>query len=130
MIYYLSCMIHGLPIELAVEEAFKRNLELGEHWLEEFDAKMTEQRELSQTATEGALKCDLGGDLLQHRCYHTVTHLLQSALLELFGPELRQHGSNVTEDRLRLDFNLDYKMADEESSSAGIRRIEAVLTTS
>ena len=49
-------MIHGLPIELAVEEAFKRNLELGEHWLEEFDARMTEQRELSQTATEGALK--------------------------------------------------------------------------
>ena len=46
--------------------------------------------------------------------YHTATHLLQSALREVFGTGLRQHGSNITAERLRFDFNLDHKMTDEE----------------
>jgi alanyl-tRNA synthetase len=43
---------------------------------------------------------------------------LQSALRQIFGPELRQHGSNITEERLRFDFNLDRKMTDEEKRQA------------
>ena len=109
---------YGFPVELSTEEAYRQGIALSDNWRDEFDAKMAEQRERSQTATKGAFKGGLGGDSLQHRRYHTATHLLQSALRELFGPELRQHGSNVTEDRLRFDFNLDHKMTDEEKSRA------------
>ncbi len=105
---------YGFPIELSVEEAFKRNIPLSENWREEFDAKMQEQRERSQTAAKGTFKGGLGGQTMQHKKYHTATHLLQSALRQLFGSELRQHGSNITEERLRFDFNLDRKVSPEE----------------
>lgn len=109
---------YGFPVELSTEEAFKQEIALSENWREEFDAKMQEQRNRSRTATKGEFKGGLQGDGLIHKKYHTATHLLQSALREIFGPELRQHGSNITEERLRFDFNLDHKMTDEEKARA------------
>lgn len=84
----------------------------------QLDALMAEQRQRSQTAAKGDFKGGLGGHTLQHKKYHTATHLLQSALREIFGTELRQHGSNITEERLRFDFNLDRKMTPEEIARA------------
>lgn len=109
---------YGFPVELSTEEAFKQGIKLSENWREEFDAKMKEQRERSQTAAKGTFKGGLAGDKDIHKKYHTATHLLQSALRELFGPELRQHGSNITEERLRFDFNHDSKMTAEEIKNA------------
>ncbi len=109
---------YGFPVELSTEEAFKQGIKLSDKWREEFDAKMAEQRERSQTAAKGTFKGGLEGDKDIHKKYHTATHLLQSALRELFGPELRQHGSNITEERLRFDFNHDGKMTDEEIKKA------------
>ena len=109
---------YGFPVELSKEEAAKRNIEVLSSANEVFEAKMTEQRERSQTAAKGVFKGGLGGQTLQHKKYHTATHLLQSALRELFGPELRQHGSNITEERLRFDFNHDEKMTPEQIKKA------------
>ena len=109
---------YGFPVELSVEEVFKRDIALDADWREQFDAKMAEQRARSQTAAKGVFKGGLGGHTMQHKRYHTGTHLLQSALREIFGSELRQHGSNITEERLRFDFNLDRKMTPEEVARA------------
>lgn len=109
---------YGFPVELSTEEAFKRDINLPDDWREQFDAKMEEQRNRSRTATKGEFKGGLGGDSLQHKKYHTATHLLQSALREIFGTDLRQHGSNITEERLRFDFNLDRKVTPEEIARA------------
>lgn len=109
---------YGFPVELSTEEAFKQNIKMSNNWRQEFDDKMAEQRARSQTAAKGTFKGGLGGQTLQHKKYHTATHLLQSALRELFGPKLRQHGSNITEERLRFDFNLDHKMTQEEIAKA------------
>ena len=109
---------YGFPVELSVEEAFRRGITLPNNWREEFDAKMAEQRERSQTASKGTFKGGLEGHDLIHLKYHTATHLLQSALRQLFGSELRQHGSNITTERLRFDFNLDHKMTPEEIAKA------------
>jgi len=109
---------YGFPVELSTEEAFKRGTRLPDNWRQQFDAKLEEQRNRSRTAEKGAFKGGLGGDSLQHKKYHTATHLLQSALRQIFGSDLRQHGSNITEERLRFDFNLDHKMTDAEIARA------------
>ncbi|MDB5162828.1 MAG: alaS [Candidatus Saccharibacteria bacterium] len=108
----------GFPVELSTEEAFKQGITLSESWRQEFDAKMEEQRNRSRTATKGEFKGGLAGDDLIHKKYHTATHLLQSALREILGNELRQHGSNITDERLRFDFNLDRKVTPEEIAKA------------
>lgn len=108
---------YGFPVELSTEEAYRQGIEVSENWRDEFTAKMDEQRHRSRTATKGEFKGGLGGHELIHKKYHTATHLLQSALREVFGPEVRQHGSNITEERLRFDFNLDHKMTPEEKTN-------------
>ena len=113
---------YGFPVELSTEEAFKQNITVSENWRDEFNAKMDEQRQRSRTATKGEFKGGLGGQELIHKKYHTATHLLQSALRQVFGPELRQHGSNITDERLRFDFNLDHKMTDDEK-----KRVEDIV---
>src|SRR6185437_15676511 len=105
---------YGFPVELSTEEAFKQGIALADNWREAFEAQMAEQRARSQTAAKGTFKGGLGGQTLQHKKYHTATHLLQSALRQLFGSELRQHGSNITEERLRFDFNHDEKLTPEQ----------------
>lgn len=109
---------YGFPVELSEEEAKNRNIKLADDWREQFNTHMQKQRDMSRTATKGQFKGGLGGQTLQHKKYHTATHLLQSALREIFGDELRQHGSNITEERLRFDFNLDHKMTPEEIAQA------------
>jgi alanyl-tRNA synthetase len=41
---------YGFPVELSVEEAFNRGINLSENWREQFEAKMAEQRAKSRRA--------------------------------------------------------------------------------
>jgi alanyl-tRNA synthetase len=45
---------------------------------------------------------------------HTAHHLLLAALQEVLGKSVKQRGSNINEERLRIDFSFDRKMTDEE----------------
>lgn len=104
----------GFPVELSTEEAFKLDIKLSENWRDEFEAKMTEQRERSKTAAKGTFKGGLGGDSDMHIKYHTATHLMYAALRKVLGEHVTQHGSNITEERLRFDFNNDSKVTPEQ----------------
>jgi alanyl-tRNA synthetase len=111
---------YGFPLELSTEEAFKQDIKLSDNWREEFDAKMKEQRERSQTAAKGVFKGGLGGQTEIHKQYHTATHLMYAALRKVLGDHVTQHGSNITEERLRFDFNHDEKMTPEQINEVEI----------
>lgn len=104
----------GFPVELSTEEVFKQNIKLSENWREEFDAQMAEQRARSQTAAKGTFKGGLGGSTMEHRKLHTANHLMYAALKKVVGEHVTQHGSNITEERLRFDFNNDGKVPREQ----------------
>jgi alanyl-tRNA synthetase len=104
----------GFPVELSLEEAYKQEVSVPEDWRQQFDAKMTEQRERSQTASKGTFKGGLGGQTMQHKKYHTATHLMYQALRDVLGDHVVQNGSNITEERLRFDFSHPEKVTPEQ----------------
>ena len=105
---------YGFPIELSKEEAFKREIDLHSDADEKFASLMEEQRNRSRTATKGEFKGGLGGQTLQHKKYHTATHLMYQALRDVLGDHVIQHGSNITEERLRFDFSHPDKLTPEQ----------------
>jgi alanyl-tRNA synthetase len=47
---------------------------------------------------------------------HTAHHLLLAALRKVLGEHVHQRGSNITDERIRIDFAHDAKMTDEQKS--------------
>ncbi len=102
---------YGFPIELIADLAKEKGIEID---LKDFNQKMQEHQKLSQTSSTGMFK----GGLANHNPgtikLHTAHHLLLSALQSVLGKGVKQKGSNITDERLRIDFLFDRKMTDEE----------------
>ncbi len=107
---------YGFPVELSVEEAYKQEVNVSENWREEFESKMEEQRSRSRTARKGEFHGGLEGTDPIHLKYHTATHLLGQALREVVSKDIQQHGSNITSERLRFDFNSE-KLTPEQKQA-------------
>lgn len=108
---------YGFPFEVSVEEAYRQNIPLSDNYREEFDAALAEQRERSKTASKGMFKGGLEDHGETSTKYHTATHLTFAALRKVLGDDIHQQGSNITPERMRLDFNFDRKLTPEEKQA-------------
>jgi len=101
----------GFPLELTIELAQEKGLKVDS---EGYEVKFKEHQEKSRTASAGKFKGGLAGDSEIETKYHTATHLLNAALKVVVDKDIHQRGSNITDERMRFDFNCDHKLTDEE----------------
>ncbi len=100
----------GFPLELTIELASEKGLTVDEAG---FNQAFKEHQELSKAQASSA-KGGLTERTEVTTNYHTATHIMLAGLRKMFGNGTEQKGSNITEERLRFDFNLDHKMTDAE----------------
>ena len=110
---------YGFPLELTEELANERGLTVDKAG---FDAAFKEHQEKSRVLPTGQFKGGLESHSEMATRYHTATHLLNAALKAVVSPDINQKGSNITDERMRFDFNLARPMTAEE-----IAAVEALV---
>jgi alanyl-tRNA synthetase len=103
---------YGFPLEMTQELAAEKDEEIN---VAEFEQKMKEHQEKSRSSSAGQFKGGLS-DVNDPAVVklHTAHHLLLAALQQVLGDNVKQRGSNITPERLRIDFTFDRKMTPEE----------------
>ena len=99
---------YGFPIELIIEILEEKNLKLIDP--EGFETAKLAHQEKSRTSSAGMFKGGLADTSEMSTKYHTATHILLAALRKILGDHVYQKGSNITPQRLRLDYPNDNKL--------------------
>jgi len=102
---------YGFPFEI-VQELFQQKGKSLDR--EKFDGIVEGHRELSRTASKGMFAGGLSDHSEETTKLHTAHHLLLASLQKIVDPNIKQRGSNITAERLRMDFNFARKLSDEE----------------
>src|SRR3989344_6779600 len=104
---FLLYQSYGLPYDVIKD--FTPNLNQ-----KEFEEELKKHQDKSRTASAGMFKGGLADHSPETIKLHTAHHLLLAALQQLFGKQVKQRGSNINQERLRIDFSFDRKLTDEE----------------
>ena len=102
---------YGFPPEVTKELANENEYEIN---MEEFEELFKKHQEKSRAGSEQKFKGGLADQTPETIAYHTATHLLNAALKHVIGKDSHQRGSNITQERMRFDFNCDHKLTAEE----------------
>ena len=102
---------YGFPVEMTKEMADEIGFTID---MEGYQKAFEEHQELARSVAAGVNKGGLAGQGEMETKYHTATHIMLAGLRKMFGEKTVQHGSNITSERMRFDFNLDRKMEDDE----------------
>ncbi|MFH1608327.1 MAG: alanine--tRNA ligase-related protein [archaeon] len=109
---FLLYQSFGFPIEMTIELAKEKGIKVDEKG---FEKECQTHQELSRTASAGKFKSGLADNSEATTKLHTATHLLLEALRTILkNKNIMQKGSNITHERLRLDFNFNRKLTKEE----------------
>lgn len=102
---------YGFPVELTMEIAKEKGIAVD---LEGYTAEMKKHQQLSRAGAEQKFKGGLADSHEKTVKLHTAHHLLLRALQIVLGEEVKQRGSNITQERLRIDFSYPSKMTKEQ----------------
>lgn len=80
----------------------------------EFEKEFSKHQDISRAGSERRFSGGLADDDPQTVKLHTAHHLLLAALQRVFGKQVKQRGSNINRERLRLDFSFDRKLTGDE----------------
>lgn len=105
---------HGYPMEMTKEIAAEKNIKLTKAFDTEYNRAFETHQDLSRTASAGKFKGGLADNTEETTKLHTATHLLLAALRKVLGDHVYQKGSNITPERLRLDFSHSEKLTPEQ----------------
>ncbi len=110
---------YGYPLELTQELGAENGFTVDVEGFKEAERK---HQEASKTAEAGKAKGGIAEQSEAATKYHTATHLLQQALVNVLGPQVSQKGSNINAERMRFDFTFERPMTPEE-----IKKVEAIV---
>ncbi len=102
---------YGFPVEITVEMAAEKGVKVD---VDGYNKAYAEHQEKSRAGSEQKFACGLADHKEETTYLHTATHLLHAALRKVCSPDICQKGSNITEERLRFDFNFARKLTPEE----------------
>ncbi|MEM1311914.1 MAG: alanine--tRNA ligase-related protein [Patescibacteria group bacterium] len=102
---------HGVPIEASEGIILNRDLNYDHNYLNKL---IKDHQKLSQTKSAGQFKSGLGEDNQKTRKLHTVTHILHTVLISIYGKQIKQKGSAITSQKARFDFTLDSKIEPQD----------------
>ncbi len=104
---------YGFPWEMIVEIANKKGEKINK---DQFEEEFKKHQNLSRSAAAGMFKGGLADHSIQTTRLHTAHHLLLAALQKIVDPTIKQRGSNITGERLRIDVSLQRKLTEEEKT--------------
>jgi len=102
---------YGFPLEMTEELAKEKNIKVDQLG---FAVELKKHQDLSRTAAAGKFKGGLADATEETTKLHTTAHLLLAALRKVLGDHVVQRGSNITPERLRLDFSHPDKLTPEQ----------------
>ncbi|MBI2098330.1 MAG: alanine--tRNA ligase [Candidatus Wildermuthbacteria bacterium] len=102
---------YGFPLEVTVDLSKEKGIEVDEKG---FAEEFKKHQEISRAGAEKKFKGGLADTKEETVRLHTAHHLLLAALRQVLGIHVHQRGSNITSERLRIDFSHPQKMATEE----------------
>ncbi|MDP2705446.1 MAG: alanine--tRNA ligase [bacterium] len=105
---------YGIPKEMFLDSISHLIYSKDENFEQDYEFSYKRHQELSRTSSAGMFKGGLANHNEKTIKHHTAHHLLLAALQEVLGKSVKQKGSNITEERLRMDFSFERKMTDEE----------------
>ena len=82
--------------------------------LESYHDEFAKHQEISRTSAAGKFKGGLADTSYETTKLHTANHLLLAALRQVLGNDVHQRGSNITVERIRLDFSYPQKVTEEQ----------------
>jgi alanyl-tRNA synthetase len=133
---FLLYQSFGFPIEITKELGKENDIFVDvDGFYEEFE----KHQKVSRAGADKRFGSGLADTSEATVRLHTATHLLNEALRRVLGKDITQMGSNITQKRLRFDFNFDRKLTDQEikdveeivngriSEALPVKRIETTL---
>lgn len=133
---FLLYQSFGFPIEITKELGQENGIFVD---VNGFHEEFKKHQEVSRASADKKFGSGLADTAKETVKLHTATHLLNEALRRVLGKDITQKGSNITQERLRFDFNFDRKLTDQEimyvedlvngqiKKAAPVKRIETTL---